>query len=89
MQCVQIYDRIISVTEDKKSEENYIDEEIKKLSEEAEILFPNWEFFGFLEGSGCSRDIGYEGKFTSERLLYEGQIFDIVCKMLKYSYDLN
>ena len=59
------------------TEEEYITQEIDKLSKDAEILFPNWELFGFIENIGCNT--GVVRSIANERLLLEGTFFDIVC----------
>ena len=57
--------------------DEYVKQEIDKLSKDAEILFPNWELFGLMQQIGCNSR--YIKSISNERLLLEGTFFDIVC----------
>ena len=59
------------------AEDEYVQRETNKLSQDANTLFPNWELFGFIENDGCSPD--YVKNVVNERIILDGTFFDIVC----------
>lgn len=62
------------------TEDEYVKQEIDKLSKDAEILFPNWELFGRISNFGCNESVE---EIVNERIILDGTFFDIVCHISK------
>ena len=52
--------------------DEYVKQEIDKLSKDAEILFPDWQLFGFTRSHGCN---GSAKEIVNERIILDGTFF--------------
>ena len=62
------------------TEDEYVQRETNKLSQDANTLFPNWELFGRISNFGCN---GSVEEIVNERIILDGTFFDIVCHISK------
>lgn len=62
------------------TEDEYVQRETNKLSKDANILFPDWQLFGFTRSHGCD---GSAKEIVNERIILDGTFFDIVCHISK------
>ena len=71
------------------TEDEYVQQEVNKLSQDANALFPNWELFGRIKNFGCNASVD---EIVNERIILDGTFFDIVCHISKdgtcYNYIL-
>ncbi|MBQ7552158.1 MAG: hypothetical protein IJT15_01765 [Rickettsiales bacterium] len=62
------------------TEDEYVQQEANKLSQDANTLFPNWELFGRIKNFGCNASVD---EIVNERIILDGTFFDIVCHISK------
>ena len=62
------------------TEDEYVQQEVNKLSQDANALFPNWELFGRIKNFGCNASVD---EIVNERIILDGTFFDIVCHISK------
>ena len=62
------------------TEEEYVKKEMEKLSNDANILFPNLELFGRISSFGCNPSVK---EIVNERIILDGTFFDIICHISK------